>query len=219
MLASCPIRFSIITAMIVLATAIFTRPVMADPVTIQLGSLTGTVEPITYTIPAGTFTTSEITLTLNLSSPSFFVIDEATGVITAHTVIDVFFNNGRGVDLSGTVTVDETGILGPNPILMDITSGVLMGAGEFNGSTLFGINPIRIGDKKFDWDWGKPPLPPPDRIFIDLPSSFIGGDNIPTTGHAEATPVPESASLRLLATGLASIGAALCKRRRYSGRG
>src|SRR5215213_6413915 len=90
------IQCLIVNAMIILAAAIFTKSVMADPVTIVLGSLSGTVDPITYTTAAGTFTTGPITLTLSTSSPSFFVIDEETGVITAHTVIDVVFDDGRG---------------------------------------------------------------------------------------------------------------------------
>jgi len=44
----------IIAAMIILGGTGFTKSVKADPVTIVLGSLSGTVEPITYTTAAGT---------------------------------------------------------------------------------------------------------------------------------------------------------------------
>jgi hypothetical protein len=213
------IRSSIITATILLAGAIVTNPVMADPVTIQLGSLSGTVDPITYTIADGTFTTSIITLTLNMSSASFFTIDEDTGVITAHTVIDVFFNDGRGNDLSGTFVIDEIGMLGPQPILMEITNGVLSGAGEFSGTRLFGHNPT-FPDPGFNcFGWHFSPPDSPAFIFLDLPPDFINGDSLPIHGDCEGCAVPEPTSLVLLGTGLAGIVMKMRQRLRSNKRG
>ncbi len=114
------LRSSILAATIILAGTIFANPVLADPVVIGLGSLTGTVDPITYTTAAGTFTTSTILLTLNMSETSFFTVDTATGVITAHTVIDVTFNDGQGNDLTGTLFVDETGMLGFEGVALEV---------------------------------------------------------------------------------------------------
>ena len=206
------VKSSIITATIILAGVILTTPVMADPVTIQLGSLSGTVNPITYTNAQGTFTTSIVTLTLNMSSPSFFTIDQDTGVITAHTVIDVFFNDGRGNDLSGTFVIDEIGMLGPSPILMEVTNGVLSGAGAFSGTRLFGRNPTfpDPGFNCFGWHFSPPDSPP--FLFLDLPPDFINGDSVPIHGDCEACAIPEPTSLVLLGTGLAGVAIKIRKR-------
>jgi len=214
------------TVMIILSGGIFTKSVMADPVTIVLGSLNGFVNPITYTTAAGTFTTGTIMLSLSGSSPSFFVMDQATGAITAHTVIDVKFDDGRGNLLSGVLTVDEEGTLGSagDPIFMNISNGTLLGAGDFSGSHVRGINTIilrRLGIDCPDceWFWGpidpapQPGDPPRFPITLTLPAGFINGDNIVTSGEAHACTVPEPATLVLLTTGLAGIAGAVRKRR------
>ena len=211
------LRSSILAATIIFAGALFTNPVMADPVVIQLGSLTGTVDPITYSIPEGTFTTSTIQLTLNTSETSFFTVDSVTGVVTAHTVIDASFDDGRGNALSGTIFIDEIGMLGSDPadpILMEITNGTLVGAGLFSGTRIRGINPTFldpiIGRIRWFWVTDRPG----PTIEIELPIGFTNTTTIPTSGSAEANPIPEPTTLLLLGSGLAGIGGALRRRRR-----
>jgi hypothetical protein len=206
-------RSSILAALMILAGTFVSHPIMADPVLIQIGTATGTVDPITYTTAVGTFTTSSITLTLNTSSTSFFTVDQATGAITLHLVIDAAFNDGMGSDLMGTIIIDETGTLGPNPIPMDVQNGILLGAGSFNGTTMRGVNPLTANFPGWQCAWGFSE-DPERRITIDLPAGFTNGTGIGTSGHLEGTAVPEPASLILLSSGLAGIGAVLRKRRR-----
>src|SRR5690349_3986495 len=100
---------------------------VANAELIVLASATGTADPITYTTLDGTFTTGPINFSLNNASTSFFNINDITGEIQSHTVFNVSFNDGRGANLTGVLTLDESGVLGPQPILLNIDSGTLAG--------------------------------------------------------------------------------------------
>lgn len=165
-----------------------------------LASASGTVDPITYTTTSGTFTTGPITLALNNSSPSFFNINDITGAIQSHTVFNISFNDGQGSILTGVLTLEESGVLGPQPILMNIDSGILTGAGPFDRTVVKGKNPTILPPQ---WRFRSPP----PTVFADLPSGFINGQNIPIFGEIAATVVPEPSSLVMGATSaLASLG-------------
>jgi len=182
--------------------------VSAAPITTQIASLTGTVDPITYTDLTGTFTTSPIAVTLSGSSPSFFTVDLSAGTASDHTVMDVSFNNGKpgplNANLLGVLTVNESGPLQPAPPPLDFTAdltiqnAVLSGAGPFNGTTLAGKNPT-FKDFFIEWKFGG------GNVTANLPSTFIGGNNIPISGDITASIVPEPNGLVLLAIGATSV--------------
>ena len=100
---------------------------------IVLASASGEVDPITYTTADGTFTTSTIAVTLDPNSTSYFDINYSTGSVQAHTVFDLTFNDGQGDNLTGVLTLNESGVLGPLPILMNIDSGILAARGHSMG--------------------------------------------------------------------------------------
>ncbi len=174
-----------------------------------LTDLDGTIDPVTYTDADGTFTTSEITPTLNSVYPTIVSIDETTGLITNDLVLDVAFNNGKpgglNADLSGTVSMHESGqllppdddfcLLFPDALggCADLTigSGVLSGAGPFNDTAIKGGNPTIIIVPwppliVITWRFGGSSTSP--DILIDLPSPpFIGGENIEIRGELTAS--------------------------------
>src|SRR5688572_17042599 len=73
------LRRFFIVALIAANISILTNDAAAAPITMTLGSLSGTIDPITYTTTSGTFTTGPITVSLNLAEASFFTIDQGTG--------------------------------------------------------------------------------------------------------------------------------------------
>jgi hypothetical protein len=214
----------IIAALFIPSTA---RP---DIIELDIISLSGTVDPISYTDMQGTFTTGIVTLTLDQSSPSFMSLDLTTGELRAHTVMDVVFNNGKpGMDnenLSGTFVVDENGTIGyidsngliqPQPVLLDISNGVLVGAGPFSGTTAHGKNPIYNPDlMQYQWRIRKTGNPPTSEVLLDLPSGFIGGTNtaIDSTINAIAVVVPEPSTLALWSIGALGLLANVWRRRK-----
>lgn len=191
--------------------------VCADLITTQIASLSGTVDPITYTDSSGTFTTSPITVTLSDSSPSFFTVDLSAGMASDHTVMNVSFNNGKpgplNANLLGVLTVDESGPIQLAPPPLDFTAdltiqdAVLSGAGPFDGTTLAGKNPT-FKDFVIEWKFGG------GNVVANLPSTFIGGSNIPISGDIIATFVPEPPSAILFGLGIIL----LCVRVRVKGR-
>lgn len=134
--------------------------------------LQGFIHPITYTDQDGTFTTSKVSLTLNSTSPSYFTIDKKTGMVEGVTVMDLSFNNGKpgnfNEDLSGSISVYERGILGEQPILMEVVSGTVTGAGPFAGTKVKGKNPTWLEEGCIViWRFSDPGDPP--LLFLDLP--------------------------------------------------
>jgi hypothetical protein len=195
-------------------------PLSGASIQLQLASLNGTIDPITYTDTDGTFTTSVLTVSLDLSSPSFFTLDTSTGSVSDHTVMDISFNNGKSgglnADLSGIFTVDESGTLTPAAPPIDFTAdmtidnAILTGAGEFAGAKAKGKNPTFI-DLAIVWRFGKAQTGS-DDILLDLPPAFAGGTNIPITGEIVATVVPEPSRLTALVGLLALAGCYLQRR-------
>lgn len=189
----------------------------------------GYLDPINYSDPNISFTTSEISISLNPYQPSFLTID-STGEINSHTVMNIAFsvegntyNNGDIThfldNINGIFTVDESGTLGPLPVDMNINHAELTDAGIFTGTIAEGKNPIWFPIPE------PPPFPPIDRnicegrsgsgvawrfsapITLELPSQFINGSNIPISGGIDACAIPEPPSLMLILGGL--IGLAL----------
>lgn len=193
----------------IFAPSFCVNPVFGAPITLQIASLTGTVDPIIYTDFDGTFTTSPLTLTLSSSSPSSFTFDTGTGAVSDHTVMDISFNNGKpgplNGDLSGIFTVDENGTLTPAVPPIDFTadltisSAILSGAGPFDGTIAKGKNPT-FKNFFIEWRFGKSQTGQ-DNITIDLPPTFINGTNIPISGEIIASVVPEPTSISLLLAG------------------
>lgn len=188
--------------------------VLGESITTPILSLTGTVNPVTYTDSTGTFTTSPISLSLSDSAPSSFTADLSTLVASDHTVMNVSFNNGKpgnlNSQLSGVLTVDESGPItsleANQEFTADLTiqSAVLSGAGEFNGTTLTGKNPT-IKDFSIEWKFG-----PGSSGAIDahLPAGFASPVDIPLSGDivASVPAVPEANAGLLL---LSVVGAVL----------
>jgi hypothetical protein len=183
----------------------------ADSITFQIDSLSGTIEPFTYTTIDGTFETGPIFLSLNKSLPSLVIVERDTGFLTARTVMDVFFNDGRGSQLSGTASIAESGTIESEFTI--ISTGILVGAGAFSGTVVKGRNPF-----KWEYDdpndpasgafviWSSGPPPPPPRfstVAIDLPATFVNGADIPLSFEiaAHATVVPEPSTRILLSLG------------------
>lgn len=223
------IKLAVLTVLIDLTA----RPASAALIVQDVVALSGTVNPITYTDSQGTFTTSVINLSFDPSTPSFMTLDLTTGGLTAHTVMDVSFNNGKlGPDnqnLFGIFTVDENGVIGsidpngliqPQPVLLDITNAVLTGAGEFAGTTAAGKNPVYNPDlMQYQWRILKVGTPPTSPVTLDLPPGFIGGANVAINSTINATTVviPEPSTLALLLGGLACLFSFFVFRRRQSG--
>jgi hypothetical protein len=175
-------------------------PALCEEV-LTLADLEGTIDPITYTDPDGTFTISDLTLTLDPGTPSTVTIDPTTGLINNTLTLVVAFNNGKppplNADLSGILTMNESGQLLPpdDPFCQQfpeaylgcadlvVTNGVLTGAGPFNGTVVKGDNPTIIPfPPAVIWRFSPPDSPP--HLLIDLPSPpFIGGQN--TVIHGE----------------------------------
>ena len=161
---------------------------------VTITSLTGSIDPITYTDGQGTFTTGMMTLSLDLSSSSYINFDPSTNDFAMHLVMDVSFNDGKpggGTDLSGIITQDDVGVAASLGVpFPTTTSGGLSGAGEFDGSTYAGTTQnewSRFLHILFDWALS---MTPPAGI---TPSS------IPLTGEITASFVPEPSSLTLAA--------------------
>ena len=198
------------------AALALTKDANADSIFYQFDSLSGTIDPIRYTTADGAFITGSIALTLNPSMPSQVEVELSTGFLTARTVMNVVFNDGRGTDLSGIAVIEESGTIASEFTIL--SNGLLVGAGSFSGTVIKGRNPF-----KWEYDdpndpksgafviWSSGPPPPPPRVStlaIDLPpNTFIDGANIPLTfeigGHA--TFIPEPSIVLLLGTGLASL--------------
>ena len=141
-----PCRFPITAAAALCGVLGVATTASADPITFQFDSLFGTIEPITYTTVDGTFSTGPISLSLN---NSLVIVERDTGFLTARTVMDVFFNDGRGGELSGNALIEESGTIESQ--FTDIASGILVGAGPFSGTLVKGRNP-------FKWEYDDPTI-------------------------------------------------------------
>ncbi|HEY6986900.1 MAG TPA: PEP-CTERM sorting domain-containing protein, partial [Bryobacteraceae bacterium] len=142
--------------------------------------------------------------------------EPSTGFLIARTAMNVAFNDGRGNDLSGIATIEESGTIASEFTI--IGNGLLSGAGIFSGTVVKGRNPF-----KWEYDdpndptsgafvvWSSGPPPPPPRfstVDIDLPPNiFIDGANTAITFEidAHATFIPEPSTVLLLSGGLASL--------------
>ena len=212
----CRLHVSCIAIAAMWVALALTNDANADTVLYQFDSLSGTIDPIPYTTTDGTFLTGPIALTLNTSIPSLVEVEPSTGFLIARTVMNVGFNDGRGNDLSGIATIEESGTIAAEFTI--IGNGLLSGAGIFSGTVIKGRNPF-----KWEYDdpddptsgafviWSSGPPPPPPRfstVDIDLPpNTFIDGANIPLTFEidAHATFIPEPSTVLLLSAGLASL--------------
>ena len=186
---------------------------------IPIVSLSGTIDPITYTrtfaTASATFTTSPINVTLSNSSPSFFTLDTDTGLLSDHVVMDVSFNDGNNSNVLGILTIDESG---PGPTefvpgfstVLNVESATMTGAGAFNDVIILGPNPVIIIDTDgpfIFWCWLCEPLPSPSLAVTFPPPAFDGG-SVTISGAINGVaqlPVPEPSSMSLLAIGLLAL--------------
>jgi hypothetical protein len=199
---------------------------IGEPIVVPIATLSGTIDPITYTDSMGTFTTSPITVSLASlidSLTSFVSVDFQTGTVSNRLVLGLSFNNGKAgplnEDLSGFMIVDESGFLsesnGQLSARLSIQQATLSGAGPFNGTKAAGNNPVIFPDDliiiRWMWDVGD--------IHIDLRAGFINGNNTPTKGIITATltniSVPEPASISLLSGALLTLIAFARRLSRY----
>jgi hypothetical protein len=177
----------------------------AAPITTVYGSITGHIDPFTYTDALGTATTSTILLSQDISAVSFAIIDSALDTASEHLVMIADFTDGRGNSLEGTLTLNSSGTLD----VLSVDEGILSGAGPFDGSILTGASGWKHGNDCPSGEGGLrwchvflvPPAPGP-YIFLQLPSTFTPDTPFAVSGSIEAAAVPEPASLMLLTAAL-----------------
>lgn len=208
MFASHLIRFVAVTA--ILGT--ISHSVHAD--SIQIGNLSGFIDPFAYTTSEGTFTTSQITLSLSSSGSSFLIHDGIPGPFMSHVEINISFNDGRpngGANLFGTLIIEDNGTSPGFGIPFEANiNGMINGAGPFDGTRLFGVSGHRWGFFFHEWTFRR------ETNFLDLPPIFINGDAIPITGGMTAQLIPEPTTILFLGTGLVGVALRVHKRRKAS---
>jgi len=192
-------------SVLLFSSATMSSGLFAAPIETVYGSITGHIDPFTYTDTFGTATTSTILLSQDNSAVSFAIIDAALGTASEHLVMIADFTDGRGHSLEGTLTLDFSGSLD----VLSIDEGGLSGAGQFDGSILTGASSWKHGKDCPSGEgglrWCHVFLVPPDPgpyIFLQLPPAFTPNTPFAVSGSIEAAAVPEPASLMLLIAAL-----------------